>query len=95
MSKSKNNIVDQLYKCEEIKESINNLLECFERFKSGKGGVAKFVIYPDKGDICETILSEKAIHDIVNVLITEYNDILRSTQKQINESFHAAIKDPI
>ena len=84
MGSFRNKINDKLYKAEDVKQSIENLLAGFDEFKE-KGGTAKLILYPKGGGMCETIITEKTAEAFVKVLLTEYNDVLKSIRKEINE----------
>lgn len=86
MGEFRNNISTQLSKCEEIYESIDNLLEGLERLRA-HGGIAKFILYPNDGHMCESLITEKTAEEFVKVLKTEYHDRLKSIKKELNESF--------
>lgn len=92
MGKFRDNINDKLYKAEDIENSIENLLSGFEEFKE-KGGTAKFILYPDKGRFCETIIIEETAEKFVKVLLTEYNDILKSIRKEIIEYIDGEMRE--
>lgn len=84
MGKFRDNINNKLYKAEDVENSIENLLSGFENLRE-KGGIAKLILYPTGGGMCETIITEKTVEAFVKVLLTEYNDILKSIRKEIVE----------
>lgn len=86
MGEFRDNINTQLSRCEEIYESIDNLLEGLEHLRE-HGGTAKFILYPNDGHRCESLITEKTAKEFVNVLKTEYYDRLKYIKKEINESF--------
>lgn len=86
MGEFRDNINSKLSKCEEIYESIDNLLEGLERLRE-RGGTAKFILYPKDGHMCESIITEKTAEEFIKVLKAEYYDRLKSIKKEINESF--------
>lgn len=86
MGEFRDNINTQLSRCEEIYESIDNLLEGLEHLRE-HGGTAKFILYPNDGHKCESLITEKTAKEFVNVLKTEYYDRLKYIKKEINESF--------
>ena len=86
MGEFRDNIDTQLSKCEKIYESIDNLLEGLEHLRE-HGGTAKFILYPNDGHKCESLITEKTAEEFVKVLKTEYYDRLKSIKKEINESF--------
>lgn len=75
----------ELRRCEEITKNIEDLSKSYVQFKE-EGGSAKFVLH-FKNDRLETILSEKSVADFIKILITEYDDILRSIKEEIDELF--------
>lgn len=86
MGEFRDNINTQLSRCEEIYESIDNLLEGLEHLRE-HGGTAKFILYPNDGHRCESLITEKTAKEFVNVLKAEYYDRLKYIKKEINESF--------
>ena len=86
MGEFRDNINTQLSRCEEIYESIDNLLEGLEHLRE-HGGTAKFILYSNDGHRCESLITEKTAKEFVNVLKTEYYDRLKYIKKEINESF--------
>lgn len=86
MGKFRDDINAQLSKCEELYESIDNLLKGLEHLRE-HGGTAKFILYPKDGNMCESIITERTAEKFVKVLETEYYNILKSIKKEINESF--------
>ena len=84
MGSFRDKINDKLYKAEDVEQSIENLLDGFDELKE-KGGTAKLILYPKGGGMCETIMTEKTAEAFVKVLLTEYNDVLKSIRKEINE----------
>lgn len=91
MGKFRDNINAKLYKCEDLEQSLDNLLNGIEELRE-KGGIAKFVMYPKGGSMCETIITEKTADAFVKVLTTEYNDLLKEVRKEINESFEREMR---
>lgn len=91
--KFRNDINAQLSKCEEVYESINNLLEGFGCLRE-HGGTAKFILYPKDGHTCESIITitEKTAEEFAKVLITDYYDRLKSIKKEINEAFEEEMR---
>ena len=84
MGSFKDKINNKLYKAEDVEQSIKNLLAGFDELKE-KDGTAKLIFYPKGGGMCETIITEKMAEAFVKVLLTEYNDALKSIIKEINE----------
>lgn len=84
MGSFRDKINDKLYKAEDVERSIENLLAGFDELKE-KGGTAKLILYPKGGRMCETIITKKTAEAFVKVLLTEYNDVLKSIRKEINE----------
>lgn len=91
MGKFRDSINSKLCECEDLEQSLENLLNGIKEFKE-KGGVAKFIMYPKGGTKCESIITEKTVDTFVKVLTTEYNDSLKEVRKEINESFERRIK---
>lgn len=84
MGSFRDKINNKLYKAEDIEQSIVNLIAGFNELRE-KDGIAKFILYPKGGRTCETIITEKTAEAFVKVLLTEYNDMLNSIRKEINE----------
>ena len=84
MGSFRDKINNKLYKAEDVEQSIKNLLAGFDELKE-KDGTAKLIFYPKGGGMCETIITEKMAEAFVKVLLTEYNDALKSIIKEINE----------
>lgn len=84
MGSFRDKINDKLYKAEDVEQSIENLLAGFDELRE-KGGTAKLILYPKGGTMCETIITEKTAEAFVKVLLTEYNDVLKTIRKEINE----------
>ena len=84
MGSFRDKINGKLYKVEDVEQSIKNLLAGFDELKE-KDGTAKLIFYPKGGEMCETIITEKTAEAFVKVLLTEYNDVLKSIIKEINE----------
>lgn len=91
MGEFRDNINTQLSRCEEIYESIDNLLEGLEHLRE-HGGTAKFILYPNDGHRCESLITEKTAKEFAKVLITEYYDKLKSIKKEINEAFEKEMR---
>lgn len=64
MGEFRDNISTQLSKCEEIYESIDNLLEGLEHLRE-HGGTAKFILYPNDGHKCESLITEKTAEEFL------------------------------
>lgn len=92
MGKFRDSINDKLYQVEDVENSIENLLSGFEKLRE-KGGTAKLILYPNGEAICETIINEKTVEAFVKVLLTEYNDILYSIRKEINEYINGEMRE--
>lgn len=86
MGRFRDAVNDKLYVCEDLDQSIDNLLSGFNEFKE-KGGTARLVLYPSGGHMCETILTNKTVEEFIKVLLTEYNDKLNEARKEINDLF--------
>lgn len=84
MGSFRDKINNKLYKAEDVEQSIKNLLAGFDELKE-KDGTAKLIFYPKGGGMYETIITEKTAEAFVKVLLTEYNDVLKSIIKEIDE----------
>ena len=91
MGSFRDKINDKLYKAEDVEQSIKNLLAGFDELKE-KDGTAKLILYPKGGRMCETIITEKTVEAFVKVFLTEYNDVLKSIIKEINEYIDGEVR---
>lgn len=84
MGKFRDNINNKLYIAEDVENNIEKILSGFDKLRE-KGGTTKLILYPTGGGMCEIIITEKTAEAFVKVLLTEYNDILKSIRKEIVE----------
>lgn len=91
MGSFRDKINDKLYEAEDVEQSIENLMASFNEFRE-KGGTAKFILDPEEGPMCQTIITKETAEAFVKILLTVYTDMLKSIRKEINKHVDEEIR---
>lgn len=94
MGDFKNKINEKLCEAEDIKNSIKNLTDGFKEFIEN-GGTAKFILYPEGGELCNTILSKVLAGHIVKDILSSYNNMLDDVRKDIKDYIDEELKTEV